>query len=93
MPDPVTHSEVMAAENIDALFCGHVDLGPLRSTGSWEEELMCPACLTTVALAVVGATSTGGLSAFLARTLPRKGPRPADDGADQGPRVESAQGD
>ncbi len=39
---------------------------------------MCPACLSTVVLAVVGATSTGGLAAFLARRLrlkkrPRKG--------------------
>ena len=30
---------------------------------------MCPACLTTVALTVVGATSTGGLAALLARML------------------------
>ena len=33
---------------------------------------MCPACLTTVALTVAGATSTGGLAALLAAKLRRK---------------------
>ncbi len=28
---------------------------------------MCPICLTTIALAAVGATTTGGLTAFVAR--------------------------
>jgi hypothetical protein len=30
---------------------------------------MCPACLTTVALIAAGASSTGGLTAFVMRTL------------------------
>jgi pimeloyl-ACP methyl ester carboxylesterase len=30
---------------------------------------MCPACLTTTALIVAGATSTGGLTAFAVATL------------------------
>jgi hypothetical protein len=59
---------------------------------------MCPACLTTVALTVVGATSTGGLVAFLARRLPGKkrpkqSPRPGDERARDDPRVETAKGD
>ena len=44
---------------------------------------MCPACLTTVTLAVVGATSTGGLAALIARRVrakkdPQKRSHPAD---------------
>jgi hypothetical protein len=59
---------------------------------------MCPACLTTVALTAVGATSTGGLAALLARTLrtkrgPKKIPRPPENGAADVPRVESTRGD
>ena len=59
---------------------------------------MCPACLTTVALTVVGATSTGGLATLLARRLrvkrgPKRSGRPPEDGAMDSPRVESAQGD
>ena len=55
---------------------------------------MCPACLTTVALAVVGATSTGGLAALLASRLHgKKSPRPPENGAMDSPKVESAQGD
>jgi len=47
---------------------------------------MCPACLTTVALAVVGAASTGGSVALLARRLrvkrgPKKSPRPPENRA------------
>ena len=39
---------------------------------------MCPACLTTVALIAAGASSTGGLTAFVVRTLrPRSGDRDA----------------
>ena len=34
---------------------------------------MCPACLTTVALIAAGASSTGGLGAFVMRTLRGKG--------------------
>ena len=34
---------------------------------------MCPACLTTVALIAAGASSTGGLGAFVVRTLRGKG--------------------
>jgi hypothetical protein len=30
---------------------------------------MCPACLTTVALIAAGASSTGGLGAFVMKTL------------------------
>ena len=33
---------------------------------------MCPACISTMTLAVVGSTSTGGLAAWLARALLRK---------------------
>ena len=46
---------------------------------------MCPACLTTVALAVVGAASTAGSVALLARRLRvkrgPKSPRPPENGA------------
>ena len=39
---------------------------------------MCPACISTVALALVGATSTGGLTALLAaKRRARKGSDPA----------------
>ena len=30
---------------------------------------MCPACVTTIALIATGATSTGGLAAFVTTTL------------------------
>ncbi len=33
---------------------------------------MCPACITSMALVAAGAASTGGLTAFIARTLHRK---------------------
>jgi hypothetical protein len=33
---------------------------------------MCPACITAMALVAAGAGSTGGLTAFVARTLRRK---------------------
>ena len=33
---------------------------------------MCPACITTAALVVAGATSTGGLIALAVRKLPAK---------------------
>jgi len=33
---------------------------------------MCPACLTTVALIAAGASSTGGLTALVMRTLRAK---------------------
>ena len=33
---------------------------------------MCPACIFTMTLAVVGSTSAGGLAAWLARALLRK---------------------
>jgi hypothetical protein len=33
---------------------------------------MCPACMTTAALVVAGATSTGGLIALIANKLPAK---------------------
>ncbi len=33
---------------------------------------MCPACLTTVALAVAGATSTGGLTGLVVKALRAK---------------------
>ncbi len=33
---------------------------------------MCPACITTVALVVAGATSTGGLTALVVKTLRAK---------------------
>lgn len=40
---------------------------------------MCPACLATAALVLVGATSTGGLLALVVRRLPaRTAPRSAD---------------
>jgi hypothetical protein len=39
---------------------------------------MCPACLTTLALTVVGATSTGGVVALFARRLlGKQGPNSA----------------
>ncbi len=41
-----------------------VDFRPARSTVEQEEELMCPACIATVALVVGGATSTGSLIAL-----------------------------
>jgi hypothetical protein len=34
-----------------------------------EKEPMCPACLTTFALLAVGATSTGGVAAFVVKKL------------------------
>jgi hypothetical protein len=34
-----------------------------------RREPMCPACLTTFALLAVGATSTGGVAAFLVKKL------------------------
>ncbi len=37
---------------------------------------MCPACFTTLAVTVVGATSTGGLAALLARMWHRTDPKP-----------------
>jgi hypothetical protein len=44
-----------------------------------EEEPMCPACMTTAALVVAGATSTGGLIALVARKQPAKtGPETID---------------
>jgi hypothetical protein len=33
---------------------------------------MCPACITTAALMVAGATSTGGLIALVVKKLPAK---------------------
>jgi len=33
---------------------------------------MCPACIATVALMVAGATSTGGLTAFVVKRLRAK---------------------
>ena len=59
---------------------------------------MCPACLATVALPVVGATSMGALGALLVRKLParkgsKKSPRPPEDRAMDCPRVESTQGE
>ena len=39
---------------------------------------MCPACLTTVALIAAGASSTGGLTAFVLRTLRVKSGAEAD---------------
>ena len=40
---------------------------------------MCPACLTTVALIAAGASSTGGLTALVMRTLrPRSGAENAE---------------
>jgi hypothetical protein len=33
---------------------------------------MCPACITTAALMVAGATSTGGLTALVVKTLRAK---------------------
>jgi len=58
---------------------------------------MCPACLTTVALTVASASSTGGLAALLARRLraktgPKKGPHPLEAGAKAAPESR-AQGD
>jgi hypothetical protein len=35
-------------------------------------ESMCPICITTTALVVAGATSTGGVSALVARKLSGK---------------------
>lgn len=59
---------------------------------------MCPACISTVTLAVVGATSTGGLAALVVRKLrggkgPKKSPRPPEDGAMARPKVGTAKGD
>ncbi len=48
---------------------------------------MCPACLTTVALIAAGATSTGGLTALVIRTLRAKG---SAENADQQPKPEIA---
>jgi hypothetical protein len=40
---------------------------------------MCPACLTTAALAVAGVTSAGGLTALVVKTLHAKaGAKPGD---------------
>jgi hypothetical protein len=36
------------------------------------EHAMCLACISTMTLAVVGSTSTGGLAAWLTRALLRK---------------------
>jgi hypothetical protein len=33
---------------------------------------MCPVCLTTAALAIAGATSTGGLTALAIKSLRRR---------------------
>ena len=48
---------------------------------------MCPACLTTVALIAAGASSTGGLTALVIRTLRAKGDA---ENADQQPKPEIA---
>jgi hypothetical protein len=48
---------------------------------------MCPACFTTVALIVAGASSTGGLTALVIRTLRAKG---GAENADQQPTPEIA---
>jgi hypothetical protein len=46
---------------------------------------MCPACLTTVALIAAGASSTGGLTALVMRTLRAKS---AAENADLQPKEE-----
>jgi len=46
---------------------------------------MCPACLTTVALIAAGASSTGGLTALVMRTLRAKS---GAENADQQPKPE-----
>jgi hypothetical protein len=61
-----------------------------------KEEPMCSACISTVTLAVLGSTSTGGLAAFLAsrfRALkrPLEGSYSLQDGAS--PKLETEGGD
>ena len=48
---------------------------------------MCPACLTTVALIAAGASSTGGLTALVVRTLRAKS---GAENADEQPKPEIA---
>jgi predicted dithiol-disulfide oxidoreductase (DUF899 family) len=45
-----------------------------------EDESMCPACLATAALAVAGATSAGGLTAFAVTVLRNRRPFNPDFG-------------
>jgi len=48
---------------------------------------MCPACLTTVALIAAGASSSGGLGAFVVRTWRGKGGA-RNPGPRSGPEIE-----
>lgn len=49
----------------------HVEIRLVRSTILQEEKSMCPACLTTTALAIAGAASAGSLSALIMKKLRR----------------------
>jgi hypothetical protein len=45
---------------------------------------MCPVCISTVALTVAGATSTGGLTAFVVKKLlPKSGANKSPRNPDQ----------
>jgi len=39
---------------------------------------MCPACMSAVTMVVVGATSTGGLAALVARMVRARSARPSE---------------
>ena len=53
---------------------------------------MCPACLTTVALAAASAGSAGGLTAFVVKKLrARTGAKPTPPTGSEGARNGSAQ--
>ncbi|MEA2626908.1 MAG: hypothetical protein QOD06_2953 [Candidatus Binatota bacterium] len=59
---------------------------------------MCPACISTVALAVAGLTSTGGLAALLTSRLragkvPKKEPHRSADGSAERPMIRATEGD
>jgi hypothetical protein len=45
----------------------------VKSAEQKEKSIMCPVCISTAALMVAGATSTGGLSAFVTKRLLTKG--------------------
>jgi hypothetical protein len=68
-----------------------VDFRTAHSTMQGKEMPMCPACLTTAALAVAGVTSAGGLTTLVVKKLrartgtqrsnPTTGTKGAQDGS------------
>jgi len=72
---------------MEALFVVAMNEDNRRQTSSGrlrKEKPMCPVCISTVALTVAGATSTGGLTAFVVKKLlPKSGPNKSHRKPDQ----------